>query len=115
MELPLEIRRVSLVEARPLTGRLHQVRRHLKHVSHPLIGDANYGKGALNRAFAETIALRRLALHALSMRLPHPLTGAPLSFEAPLPEDLAIPFKRLGMEPPDWSPRDWDVTVLPSR
>jgi tRNA pseudouridine65 synthase len=83
------------------------VRRHLKHANHPLIGDANYGKGALNRAFAEAIGLRRLALHALAMRIAHPLTGEPLSFEAPLPEDLTIPFARLGLGPRDWSPRDW--------
>jgi len=97
-----DIRRVSLVEARPRTGRLHQVRRHMKHLHHPLIGDANYGKGPLNRAFAEAIGLRRLALHALSLRLPHPQTGAILVFTAALPEDLATPFARLGIPPASW-------------
>lgn len=99
------LRRASLVEARPRTGRLHQVRRHMKHVSHPLIGDANYGKGAINRTFAEAIGLRRLALHAISLRLPHPITGAPLCFEADLPPDLAVPFERLGIPDTAWRPR----------
>ena len=105
-DLAPEIRRASLVEARPRTGRLHQVRRHMKHLSHPLIGDANYGKGALNRAFAALLGLRRLALHALSLRFTHPITGETLTFVAPLPQDLAEPFARLGMEPSDWQPRD---------
>ena len=104
LDLPPDIRRVSLVEARPRTGRLHQVRRHLKHIHHPLIGDANYGKGPLNRAFAESIGLRRLALHALSLRLPHPQTGELLLFTAPLPEDLATPFALLGIPAQSWQP-----------
>jgi tRNA pseudouridine65 synthase len=98
-------RQVSLVEAHPRTGRLHQVRRHLKHLNHPVIGDANYGKGALNRAFAEAVGLRRLALHAASLRLPHPVTGAPLCFEAELPLDLAEPFARLGIPETAWRSR----------
>lgn len=92
-----EVRRASLVEARPRTGRLHQVRRHLKHRSHPIIGDANYGKGALNRLFREEIGLARLALHAASMRLTHPVTGAALALEARVPEDLRAPLARLGI------------------
>jgi len=102
--LPPDVRRASLVEARPLTGRLHQVRRHLKHIHHPLIGDANYGKGALNRLFAEAIGLRRLALHALSLRFRHPVTGAPLLFTAEPPEDLVSPLTALHVPPAAWAP-----------
>lgn len=97
-ELAPDVRRCSLVVARPQTGRLHQVRRHMKHVHHPLIGDANYGKGPLNRLFAEAIGLRRLALHAAVLRVPHPQSGEILSIEAELPEDLATPFARLGID-----------------
>lgn len=64
--------RYALVEARPRTGRLHQVRRHLKHLSCPIIGDVNYGKGEHNRLFRERFGLHRLALHALSLRFLHP-------------------------------------------
>ena len=67
--------RCSLVEVRIHTGRLHQVRRHLKHLSHPLVGDVRYGDGRVNREFRDTWALHRLALHAWYLRLPHPAGG----------------------------------------
>jgi tRNA pseudouridine65 synthase len=89
--------RWSLVEARPRTGRLHQVRRHLKHLGHPLIGDVNYGRGEHNRLFRERFGLRRLALHAQELRFPHPETGAPVVVRAPLPADLAGPFAAMGL------------------
>jgi tRNA pseudouridine65 synthase len=80
--------RYSLVEARPLTGRLHQVRRHLKHISCPLIGDVNYGKGEHNRLFRERHNLHRLFLHATRLRLPHPMQGGQLDITSPLPAEL---------------------------
>jgi tRNA pseudouridine65 synthase len=91
-----EPRHVSLVEAATSSGRLHQVRRHLKHISHPLIGDANYGKGPLNRAFEERYGLARLALHAHRLELIHPASGQQLAIEAPLPDDLGDPLARMG-------------------
>lgn len=94
--------RFSLVEAEPLTGRFHQIRRHLKHLGHPLVGDVNYGRGEINRAFRERFALNRLALHARSLELPHPRTGAPIAVIAPLPEDLAGPFARMGIPEALW-------------
>jgi tRNA pseudouridine65 synthase len=96
-------RALSLVEARPRTGRLHQVRRHLKHLGHPVIGDANYGRGDLNREIAERYGLCRLALHAASLALAHPETGAPLEIRAPLPDDLAGPLAAMGL-PADSAP-----------
>ncbi len=102
-DLPAAVQRCSLVEARPRTGRLHQVRRHLKHVNHPLVGDANYGKGDLNRLFRAEVGLGRLALHAASLELVHPFTGARLRLEAPLPDDLALPFSRLGIPAAAWA------------
>ena len=80
--------RYALVEARPHTGRLHQIRRHLKHISCPLIGDVRYGKGEHNRLFRERFALHRLALHCTSLRVPHPAAGE-LAVTSPLPADLA--------------------------
>jgi tRNA pseudouridine65 synthase len=76
--------RFALIEARPETGRRHQIRRHLKHIAHPIIGDATHGKGPLNRAVAAHLGVQRLWLHALSLAFAHPLTGAPLRVEAPL-------------------------------
>ncbi len=89
-------RRYSLVEARPETGRRHQIRRHLKHLSCPIIGDVNYGKGEHNRLFRTRFALCRLALHALSLTFVHPVTGLSLTVTAPLPADLAGPLAQMG-------------------
>lgn len=75
--------RCALVELQPLTGRRHQLRRHLKHIAHPIIGDATHGKGALNRAIAELLGLQRLWLHALRLELRHPVSGALLEIVAP--------------------------------
>jgi tRNA pseudouridine65 synthase len=86
----------SLVEARPRTGRLHQVRRHLKHAGHPIVGDVNHGRVEHNRWCGEHYGLERLALHAASLAFLHPGTGAPVRFEAPLPEDLREPLRRMG-------------------
>ena len=80
--------RYALVEARPRTGRLHQIRRHCKHISCPLIGDVKYGKGEHNRIFRSQHGLHRLALHAAYLGLPHPLGGAPIVAEVPLADDL---------------------------
>ena len=80
--------RYSLVELWPLTGRLHQVRRHMKHLACPLIGDVNYGKGEHNRLFREKYGLHRLFLHATRIRLPHPRTGATVDIVAPLADEL---------------------------
>jgi tRNA pseudouridine65 synthase len=97
--LAVVLDRYALVEDVPRTGRLHQVRRHMKHLSHPIIGDVNYGKGEHNRFFRERYGLHRLALHAASLELPHPMTDAPLVLHAPLPSDLADPLERAGLAP----------------
>jgi len=80
--------RYALVEARPRTGRLHQIRRHLKHLSCPLIGDVRYGKGEHNRLWRDQFGLHRLALHATSLTVPHP-EGGELAVSCPLAPDLA--------------------------
>lgn len=89
--------RYALVEVFPRTGRLHQIRRHLKHVSHPLIGDVRYGKGEHNRLFRERFGLHRLALHALELELADPA----LRFFALVPEDLAGPLRAMGLPVPE--------------
>ena len=75
--------RCALLEVQPLTGRRHQIRRHLKHIAHPLIGDATHGKGPLNRALAGWLGVQRLWLHARHLALVHPVTGAALAIESP--------------------------------
>lgn len=76
--------RYSLVACRPRTGRRHQIRRHLKHLRHPVIGDVNYGDGAHNRYFRHSLGISRLLLAASEIRLPHPRTAIDLEILAPL-------------------------------
>lgn len=103
-ELPLRVdryptSRYALVALEPETGRRHQLRRHLKHVDHPIIGDTTYGQGRHNRLFRERFGSARLLLHALSLRLAHPLTGEPLALVAPPPPDFAAVASALGLLP----------------
>lgn len=62
--------RYALVQAEPETGRRHQIRRHFKHIAHPIVGDTTHGKGAHNRAVAAWLGTQRLWLHASSVALP---------------------------------------------
>ena len=89
--------RYSLVEAMPRTGRLHQIRRHFKHISCPLIGDVKYGKGEHNRHFRDNYNLHRLALHCHGLALEHPMRAGRLELRAPLPEELASALIGLGV------------------
>jgi tRNA pseudouridine65 synthase len=82
--------RCAEVALEPLTGRRHQLRRHMKHIAHPIIGDATHGKGPLNRAVAELLGLQRLWLHAESLELPHPVRGQLLRLAAPLPGEWGV-------------------------
>jgi tRNA pseudouridine65 synthase len=75
--------RYSLVELRPSTGRKHQLRRHMKHIGHPIIGDASHGKGVHNRFFARRFDCARLLLACTGLSFRHPLGGAALTLQAP--------------------------------
>ncbi len=80
----------SLLDARPETGRTHQIRVHLQSIHHPIVGDERYGgrqwKGVQDPLKRRALAsFDRLALHAARLELEHPVTGAKLAFEAPLP------------------------------
>jgi len=82
--------RYALLETAPHTGRRHQIRRHLKHIAHPIVGDATHGKGAHNRAVAAYLGLQRLWLHALELQLTHPWTRQALTLAAPLGPEWAL-------------------------
>ncbi len=96
-ELLGQFERYGLFAAWPETGRLHQIRRHLKHQSHPLIGDVRYGKGEHNRIFRERFGFHRLALHAAELTLQHPRTNEALVIRAPLSPDFAALMAQLGL------------------
>ena len=87
----------ALVEVRPLTGRLHQIRRHWKHLRHPIVYDMQYGRGRFNARCHEDCGIERMALHAAWLTFPHPRSGEMTRVTAPLPEDLAVPFARLAI------------------
>lgn len=91
------VARCSLVEARPVTGRPHQIRRHLKHISHPLVGDVRWGKGDVNREFRERFGLHRLALHAV--RVCVRWRGEELVLESPPAPELISAWEALGCWP----------------
>ncbi len=76
--------RYSLVKCLPKTGRKHQIRRHLKHISHPIIGDAKHGKGNHNRFFQSTFNSNRLLLAATELQFHHPVLKTELKLTAPL-------------------------------
>lgn len=97
--------RVALVEALPLTGRRHQIRRHLKHLAHPIIGDATHGKGAHNRWWADRLGAQRLWLHAASLSLPHPRrAGECVHIASPLSAaELNVDWRRVLAEPWVWA------------
>lgn len=85
----------SLLEVELRTGRTHQIRVHLAHLGFPILGDEKYGDFALNRDLQKT-GLKRMFLHAASMRLAHPLGGERLELAAPLPDELNHYMKLLG-------------------
>lgn len=76
--------RYSLLEAFPRTGRKHQIRRHLKHIAHPVIGDAKHGKGVHNRFFQERFNCHRLLLACVEVHCQHPVNDIPLLLKAGL-------------------------------
>ncbi|MBD3671376.1 MAG: tRNA pseudouridine(65) synthase TruC [Gammaproteobacteria bacterium] len=86
-ELPIAVgryptARYSLLEVCPRTGRKHQIRRHMKHIFHPIVGDTTHGDGKHNRMLREHFGLNRLMLHAWRMQLTHPQTGEDLVISA---------------------------------
>lgn len=104
IEVPIALgrypqQRYALLELMPETGRYRQLRRHLHHIHHPIIGDSTLGRGEHNRLFREHFRSHRLLLHAWRLLLVHPVDARALELEAPLDET----WKRL-LERFDWQP-----------
>ena len=101
VELPIQVdkyptSRYALVRANPVTGRKHQIRRHLRHINHPIIGDINHGSGKHNRFFENEFKIRRLLLACTQMTFQHPKTGVQLNIKAPLSSDMQNIMIKLG-------------------
>ena len=85
--------RYSLVKLSPKTGRKHQLRRHMKHLSHHMLGDTKYGRGEHNKMIREHYDCHRLLLHASSLQITHPYTNELLEIKASLDETFCSIFK----------------------
>ena len=101
VELPMavgryDVSRYSLVEVKPTTGRKHQIRRHMKHISHPLIGDTKHGDGRHNKAFRDHFDLDRLLLMAIELSFRHPENGELLTIKAPVDAYVDQLFRQFG-------------------
>ncbi|OCG10486.1 tRNA pseudouridine(65) synthase TruC [Gilliamella apicola] len=100
IEVPIKVgkfdtARYSFVELKPKTGRKHQLRRHMKHIFHPILGDSKHGDLHQNRAFAEFFSIKRLMLHASKLQITHPINHDPIIIEANLDQqwqDILLKF-----------------------
>ncbi|MDQ6997689.1 MAG: tRNA pseudouridine(65) synthase TruC [Mariprofundus sp.] len=89
--------RYSLLSLTPKTGRKHQLRRHLKHVFHPIVGDTTHGDGKQNQFFRDQFNTHRLLLHANRLSFLHPETACKMDIHAPLQGDLADVMTAIGL------------------
>ncbi len=105
VEMPYAVKhyttsRYTLLRLIPKTGRKHQIRRHLKHIFHPIIGDTQYGDLHQNRAFAQNIGVHRLMLHAESLTFLHPYTQQKITLNASLDENWKSVMEKLQWQMP---------------
>ena len=82
------------------TGRTHQIRAHLRHIGHPILGDPRYGHGEANRKFRLRYGLERQFLHASRLGFAHPSTGKSIRIRSSLPADLKTVLARVGIPGP---------------
>ena len=79
---------ISLVEVILETGRMHQIRVHMAHIKHPILGDLAYGNSTVNREFQRKNEANRQMLHAHELTFTHPVTKKKVTITAPIPEDM---------------------------
>jgi len=92
------VARYSLVKLLPQTGRKHQLRRHMKHIFHPIVGDTKHGRGEHNRLFREKFDVHRLLLHASSLQFIHPVTKESIVIEAGMDETFSRLLELFGWD-----------------
>lgn len=88
--------RYSLVEARPQTGRMHQLRKHFAHIHHPIIGDRPHGCNKQNKLFKDTWEMTTMLLHASELSFEHPVSGKAVQIKAPLQDEFNRVIKLMG-------------------
>ncbi|MGB5940889.1 MAG: pseudouridine synthase [Rhodanobacter sp.] len=102
VEVPIALgrypqQRYALLRAEPESGRFRQIRKHLAHIHHPVIGDCQHGRGDHNRLYKQHFGCHRMLLHAWRIDFAHPVTGAAMHLEAPLDAEYAAVLERF-----DW-------------
>ncbi len=85
---PYQTARYSLLEVEPVSGRRHQIRRHLNHFAHPVVGDAEHGEACQNRIFREKLQIDRLMLHCTRISFMHPRKSCLVQIDSPAPIDF---------------------------
>lgn len=100
-ELPIPLgkydtSRYSLIEAKPTTGRMHQLRKHFAHIFHPIIGDRKHGCNKQNRFFKEKFEMTTMLLHASKLQFDHPITKQEITISAPVHEEFLRMKKLMG-------------------
>lgn len=90
--------RYSLVRLTPTTGRKHQLRRHMKHIFHPIVGDTTYGDKVQNRAITANLGVNRLLLHAQMLEFTHPKTGERVAVRASVDGEFTQVLERFGWQ-----------------
>lgn len=90
--------RYSLIEARPVTGRMHQIRRHLKGINHPIIGDLKHGCLLQNRFMRNEWKMDKMLLHAYELSIKHPITEKEMLLHAPPPSIFVKMQDKLGLD-----------------
>ena len=103
VEIPYEIEgfptsRYSLIRAYPKTGRKHQIRRHMKHISHPIIGDANHGRGRHNRFFKAHYNVNRLLLACTGISFKHPISDIQINIKCPVDGEFVSLLEKFGWD-----------------
>lgn len=106
VEVPLALgrypqQRYALLLAAPQTGRFRQIRKHLAHIHHPVIGDCQHGRGDHNRLYKQHFGCHRMLLHAWRLHFAHPVQGSPMTVEAPLDAPFQALLQRFGWTMPD--------------
>ena len=108
IEVPITLgrypqQRYALLLAEPESGRFRQIRKHLAHVHHPVVGDCQHGRGDHNRLYKQHFGCHRMLLHAWRLHLTHPVSGVPMMIEAPLDQEYTALLARFGWPAPPFA------------
>lgn len=115
VEVPIALgrypqQRYALVLTEPQTGRFRQIRKHMAHLHHPVIGDCQHGRSDHNRLYKQYFSCHRMLLHAWRLNFRHPVDGRPMALEAPLDPAFNAILQRF-----DWSlPTEETISVMPT-